>query len=200
MENFCKKGKLENKNGYDVCRAVNWRGNLRYDLTLLYAKNSLGELPRTFGHYHSEGFAEMFGVLEGKTMALMQKHGQEPDVVEEAYLIEASVGENFVILPNFGFTNINPSVAGNLLLYNWIDNNVENQYDFIKKYNGFCYRAIRGEGGGVKFEKNENYAKIPNLVRVKPKEAPKELRGLEFLSKPQKYKDYLTIENLYSIC
>ncbi|HDO23838.1 MAG TPA: hypothetical protein ENG99_01325 [bacterium] len=197
MENFCKKGKLENKNGYDVCRAVDWRGSLRYDFTLLYAKDSAGELPRTFGHYHTKGFAELFGVIKGETMALMQKHGREPNAIEEVYLIEAATGENLVILPNFGFTNINPDASQDLLLSNWIDNNVENQYGFIKKYDGFCYRAIRDSGGNIIFEKNKEYKKIPKLVKIKPRVIPKELRNMDFLNNPDKYSELLTIKNLY---
>ncbi|NOY35720.1 MAG: hypothetical protein GXP44_02280 [bacterium] len=197
MENFCEIGKIEKKGGYDVCRGEDRRGDLRYDLTLLYAKNSAGELPRTFGHYHSKGFAELFGVLKGKTMALMQKYGSEPNAIKEAYLIEAEASENLIILPDFGFTNINPDASRDLLLYNWIDIGVENQYDFIKEYDGFCYRAMRDEGGNIKFEKNENYAEVPELVRLKPKELPEELLDMIFLSEPEKYKDYLTIESLY---
>lgn len=197
MENFCEKGKIEKKDGYDVCREVDWRGNLRYDLTLLYAKNSAGEMPRTFGHYHSKGFAELFGVISGRTMALMQKHGQEPNSIEEVYLIEAGIGKSFIILPDFGFTNINPDVSQDLLLYNWINKNVENKYDLIKKYDGFCYRAINDGNGDVRFEKNDKYKEVPGLIRLKPKELPEELRDLNFLSEPEKYRDYLTIESLY---
>ncbi len=190
---------MEKKNGYDVCRAVERRGALRYDLTLLYAKSGAGELPRTFGHYHSEGFAELFKVIEGKTMVLMQRYGREPNVIKEAYLAEANEGENFIIPPDFGFTNINPDEAKDLLLSNWIDENVANRYEFIKKYGGFCYRAERTERGGVIFEKNENYGKIPELVKIKPNELPEELRNFDFLSHPGKYAEFLTIENLYNI-
>jgi len=198
MENFCEKGKIEKKNGYDVCRGEDRRGDLRYDLTLLYAGGVREgeEFPRTFGHYHSKGFAELFKVIEGRTMALMQKYEDEPNAIKEAYLVEAVAGENLIILPDFGFTNINPDES-DLLFSNWIDIGVENLYDFIKENNGFCYRAIRDGEKGVKFEKNENYKEVPELVRLKPKELPDELRDLQFLSEPEKYKDYLTIENLY---
>jgi len=47
------------------------------------------------------------------------------------------------------------------------------------------------------FEKNENYEDIPELVRLKPKQLPEQLSDLNFLSEPEKYNDYLTIENLY---
>ncbi len=100
-------------------------------------------------------------------------------------------------MPNFGFTNINRDKSKNLLFSNWVDVNVENQYDFIKKYNGFCYRLLKGADGNITFEKNENYKKIPKLVKLKPKDLPKELEDLDFLSNPEKYSEFLTIKNLY---
>ncbi len=198
MENFCKKGKIEKKGGYDVCRGEDRNGDLRYDLTLIYAKDVREgeEYPRTFGHYHSKGFAELFKVIEGRTMAIMQKHGNKPNAIEGAYLVEVKAGENFIILPDFGFTNINTEKT-DLLFSNWIDIGVENQYDFIKEFEGFCYRAARGNNGGVVFEKNENYGEVSELVRLKPKELPEQLRDLNFLSEPEKYRDYLTVDNLY---
>ncbi len=198
MEIFCEKGKIEKKSGYDVCRGEDHKGDLRYDLTLIYAKETpVGEeFPRTFGHYHSKGFAELFKVIEGRTMAIMQKYGSKPNVIDEAYLVEAEAEENFIILPDFGFTNINAENS-DLLFSNWIDIGVENQYDFIKEYDGFCYRAVRGADVGVKFEKNEKYASVPELVRLKPKELPEELHDLNFLSEPEKYKEYLTVDALY---
>jgi len=119
-------------------------------------------------------------------MAIMQKHGNKPNAIEEAYLLEAKTDENFIILPDFGFTNINAKKT-DLLFSNWINIGVENQYDFIKE----------GENGEVVFEKNENYEDIPELVRLKPKQLPEQLSDLNFLSEPEKYNDYLTIENLY---
>jgi len=199
MENFCKVGKMENKNGYDVCRGVKSDGDLRYDLTLIYAKDEQGELPRTTGHYHTKGFAELFEVIEGRTMVLMQKHKKEPNDIDKVYIIEAKAGEKLIVLPDFGFTNINAEKSENLLLSNWVDIKVENKYDFIKQYSGFCYRALRGENDGIIFEKNDEYQEVPEVIRVRPKEFPKELEDLDFLSNPEKYKNFLTIEHLYEV-
>ncbi len=218
---FCEKGKIEHKIGYDVCRGKDWQGELRYDLTLIYpvknktsetsalpsarisngvyAKGTTKELPRTFGHYHTQGYAELFEVIEGTTMALMQQFGAESDIIERVYLIEASKGDKFIILPDFGFTNINPDKAKNLLFSNWINTNVENQYDSIKKYNGFCYRALRGGNGNIIFKKNENYKKIPELIKLRPKKLPKELKNLDFLNHPEKYKDILRVDKLFKL-
>jgi len=67
----------------------------------------------------------------------MQKHGNKPNAIEEAYLLEAKTDENFIILPDFGFTNINAKKT-DLLFSNWINIGVENQYDFIKEFKGLA--------------------------------------------------------------
>jgi oxalate decarboxylase/phosphoglucose isomerase-like protein (cupin superfamily) len=160
MENFCKIGKIEHKEGYDVCRGVKQQGELRYDLTLLYPG------AQTAGHYHTSGFPELFEVLSGRAVFLIQRN-------EETYAIEAEEKEKIIVLPDFSIRTINPSPENNLIVSNWIDNNVKNIYNAFEK--------------------------IPEPVRLKPKQLPKELETLEFLTEPEKYKEFLTIENLYEI-
>ncbi|MFH0803649.1 MAG: glucose-6-phosphate isomerase family protein [Candidatus Tagabacteria bacterium] len=187
MENFCQIGKLEKKHGYDVCRGEKRRGDLRYDLTLLYPKTS------TFGHFHTKGHAELFEVLSGQAMFFMQRHGKLPKFVKEAYLVEAKKNEKIIVLPNFSITTINPKKNKKLIVSNWINNKVKNDYSIFKKLKGPCYKKA-----GKEFEKNKNYKKIPNLIRLRPKKLPAKLKNLNFLNNPKKYKKILTIKNLYT--
>lgn len=158
MENFCKIGKLEKKNGYDVCRDIKRSGNLRYDLTKIFPGC------HTAGHYHAPGFPELFEVLSGQAVFLIQRN-------EETYAIEAEEKEKIIVPPEFSIRTINPSPENNLIVSNWIDDNVKNIYNAFEK--------------------------IPEPVRLKVKQLPKELETLEFLSNPGKFKNILTIENLY---
>ena len=158
MENFCKIGKLEHKDGYDVCRDIKRQGSLRYDLTLLFPRRY------TIGHYHTPGFTELFEVLSGQAKFLIQKN-------EETYEIEAKEKEKIVVLPDFSIRTINPSTENNLIVSNWIDDKVENIYNAFKN--------------------------MQEPIKLKPKPLPKELENLEFLTQPGKYKEVLTIENLY---
>lgn len=217
MENFCEKGKIESRTLgalapvlrektseegrviYDVCRGEKEKDNLRYDLTKIFAGKIGRELPKTFGHYHGGGMAELFEVIEGKTLAIMQKQGAEPNIIEEVYLVESGEGEKFIIPPEFGFDNTNPSQAADLIFSNWISKSVENQYEHVKNLHGLCYYIIQDEKDNMVFEKNENYERVPELIKIKPKELPEELENLDFLNHPEKYKDILTIKNLYTI-
>ena len=164
MENFCQIGKLEHKDGYDVCRDIKRRvspaGELRYDLTLLFPGR------HTVGHYHKPGFPELFEVLSGNALFLTQSRE-----AQKTYLIEAKEKDKVVILPEFSIRTINPSKDKELIVSNWIDDSVKNIYNAFEK--------------------------IPEPVRLRAKQLPKEFETLEFLSNPRKFKNILTIENLY---
>lgn len=164
MENFCKIGKLEIKEGYNVCRGEDWKaspaGELRYDLTLLYPGK------QTAGHYHTPEFPELFEVLSGNASFLTQSRD-----AQKTYLINAKEKEKIVILPEFSIRTINPSNEKDLIVSNWIDDKVKNDYLAFKN--------------------------LQEPIKLKPKELPKELENLDFLNNPEKYSQLLTIENLY---
>jgi oxalate decarboxylase/phosphoglucose isomerase-like protein (cupin superfamily) len=160
MENFCQRGKIEHKDGYDVCRGVEWQSDLRYDLTLLYPDR------QTAGHYHTSGFPELFEVLSGNALFLTQNSG-----APKTYLISAKEKEKIVILPEFSIRTINPSKDKELMISNWISDKTTNDYNAFKN--------------------------LQEPIKLKPKKLPKELENLDFLNNPEKYKNILTIENLY---
>ena len=121
MENFCENGKLEHKNGYDVCRAVDERDGLRYDLTLLRPS------AQTSGHYHLGAEPELYEVQSGQALFLIQSHN-----VQETYLIEAKEKEKVIIVPGFSMRTINPATENELIISNWVANKVKNDYNAFK--------------------------------------------------------------------
>jgi len=201
MENFCKVGKLEEKivnnvSRYDVCRGEKSIEKLRYDLTLIYPERFGEELPRTAGHYHTKGQCELFEVISGKkALFFIQRYENNPQIIKETYLIEAGEKEKVIIFPNFSITSINPEKNKELLLSNWINIDVKNEYEYFKNLGG-CY-LIKEINNSIEFEKNKNYEKIPELILLKPKKFPAELKNLDFLNNPGKYKKFLTIKNCY---
>ena len=121
MENFCKNGKLEHKNGYDVCRAVDERDGLRYDLTLLHP------YAQTSGHYHLGAEPELYEVQSGQALFLTQDRE-----AKKTYIIEAEEKEKVVFPPGYSMRTINPSNEKELAISNWIDNKVKNDYNAFK--------------------------------------------------------------------
>lgn len=161
MENFCKKGKIEHKEGYGVCRGENRQGGLRYDLTLLYPG------VQTLGHYHFGNEPELYEVQSGQALFLTQNRD-----ASQTYIIEAKKKDKIVFPPGFSMRTINSSKDKELIISNWVDDRVENNYDAFKN--------------------------LQEPIKLKPKQLPKELEDLKFLTQPEKYKDFLTIEKLYA--
>lgn len=160
MENFCERGKLEVKEGYEVCRDVERHGELRYDLTLLYPSS------QTLGHCHFGNEPELYEVLSGQANFLTQNRE-----AKKTYIIEAKEKDKIVFPPGHSMRTINPSGEKELLISNWINDKVKNDYNAFKN--------------------------LQEPIRLKPKQLPSELKDLEFLSNPEKYAEILTIENLY---
>lgn len=185
---------------YDVCRGENKKslpqGELQYDLTRIYPGTINDEFHKTAGHYHSEGYAELFEVLEGELITILENGGTEEEA-SEAYAVKASVGDSVIILPDFGFCSINPSLNKELVISNWIDTRARNVYEAIEKNHGLCYYMINTSSEEVSPVKNPAYQGTPELIWLKPKKLPQELESLEFLSSPNAYKEFLTIEKLY---
>jgi len=160
MEDFCKVGKLEKKEGYDVCRGEKRQGELRYDLTKLLPGS------HTLGHFHFGNEPELYEVISGEAGFLIQDREEQ-----KTYLIKAKEKEKVVIPPNFSMRTINLSNNKELIISNWINEKVKNDYNAFKN--------------------------IQKPIELRPKKFPKELENLDFLTHPEKYKKFLTIENLY---
>ncbi len=160
MVNFCEKGKLEHKDGYDVCRGEKRQGELRYDLTKIFPGR------QTLGHYHLGNEPEFYEVHFGQAEFLMQNRSGK-----KTYLVKARGKEKIVILPGFSMRTINPSSDNELIISNWVNDKVKNDYNAFKK--------------------------IQKPKKLKPKKLPEELENLDFLNNPEKYKNTLTIKKLY---
>lgn len=191
----------QDKVAYDVCRGedkkISTEGDLQYDLTKIYPGVVGKELYKTAGHYHSGGYAELFEVIEGELITILQKDDEAEGEVSEAYAVKARPGDRVIILPDYGFCSINPSTEKELIISNWIDTKAQNQYEIIEKNRGLCYYITNTGSTGVSPIKNPAYKKAPELIWLKPQKLPKELESLDFLSNPLKYKTFLTINKLY---
>ena len=204
---IARKEDVKTKNGLKI----------RYDLTLISPGKIGRELPKTFGHYHPRdsegvGYPEVYEVLSGRAWWLVQlPQKNNPKAIEEIYLAEAWEGEKVLIPPDFGFASINPD-GRELIMANWVSSEFENDYEIFKNLRGAAYYLLESaDGDSVEFEKNSYYEKTPEIIKLRPREIPelglirrvplyqaiKEHKNLEFLTKPEKYLDVLTIDNCF---
>lgn len=165
-KNWAKKA--PNFKLYYIWRGIKEKNDLRYDITIIPPKMLGKEFVKTKGHYHIGNYGELYKVLAGKGIFLIQKKNQK-----EVYFVKAKKGEYVLIPPNFGHTTINPS-SKILKIGNWISKNCQSDYKSIEKKKGFCYYyTVSG------WIKNKNYKKVPKLKEKKPlKSFPKNLNFL----------------------
>jgi len=163
------------------------------------------EYVKTAGHYHpcvphtDVSYPELYEVLEGEAHYLLQKC--EEDAITDAILIKAGEGEKVIIPPGYGHITINASLR-RLRMANWVARDFES-----------LYAPIREKGGGAYFfldrgiVQNPSYVQVPEIRLCKPaniKGLPrskevyglvKDIRKLEFLTKPHEYE--WVFEKLY---
>ncbi len=174
-----------NINLYSMYRGLENNGELRYDITVLSAETLGDEFNKTKGHYHIGAYPELYMVLEGQAIYLLQKRNDAGDI-EDVYAVKVKKGECAIMPPFYGHVTINPSESEELKMANWVSDNCKSDYSLFEKNQGACYYYVKtaasaealGEGTWIK---NENYKNVPELRFEEPlKSIPQDL---EFLNK-----------------
>lgn len=181
--------------------------NLSYDITVLPPAMIGKEFNKTVGHYHAYkpgthfAFPEIYQVLHGKALFLLQKMDPEFKEVISVIAMEAKEGEKVIYPPNYGhiIVNIGPEV---LVTANWVGDHFERMYDPISKMRGMDYYVVADESLGHRFVPNKSYKSHPQ-VRILSRKFMHNFsimqegsmyslgiadpKSLEFLNHPEKY-------------
>lgn len=112
------------------------------------------EYPKTFGHYHLDGFAETYHVDSGKGIVVLQDE-------KNVFLKKVGTGEEIIIPASFDHCWIN---IGSVPLILYDDHqNPQADYEKIKNKHGMAYYII-SENGQPKAIPNPHYQNPPKLV------------------------------------
>jgi len=159
----------DNFEAYYMYRGVEERKGLRYDITDIPFKMFGKEYPKTKGHYHPSGYGEIYIVLEGKAIYLLQNKD-----LTDIVAIETNPGEVVIIPSGYGHVTINPGEK-KLRMANWVSPAFDSQYEPILEKSGGTY--FYTTDGWIK---NPNYKNIPELRYESPeKEIPSDLNFLK---------------------
>lgn len=154
---------------YYMYRGIKETGELRYDITVIPPRMLGQEFVKTKGHEHAGAYGEVYTVLEGQALYLLQKYAGGK--IEDVYAVKAKKGETVVIPPHYGHITINPSKKETLKEANWVCKTCKNVYDSFLEKQGACY-YFTNKG----WIKNKQYARIPKLRFEKAlKSMPKNL-------------------------
>jgi glucose-6-phosphate isomerase len=173
----------ENFELYYMYRGVEKNDDLRYDITIIPARMMGAEFVKTKGHYHLNNWQEIYTVLEGTAIYLMQKRNAKGDI-EDSYFVKTEKGESVIIPKGYGHVTINP-LDKELKMANWVSENCKVDYLPYEKLQGACYYYIEGPASAEGFGegtwvKNENYKNLPELREEKPlKSLPEDLDFLK---------------------
>ena len=145
---------------------------IRYDITVIPARDLCGEHVKTKGHYHPEneagvGYPEVYEVLSGVAHYLLQSRSHS-DVV----LVSAQKGDLVVIPPGYGHITINPSREATLVMANVVSTGFESEYGEYETMQGAAYYETR-EGT---LERNPRYGTMPPVREMSA--AATDLTGL----------------------
>lgn len=167
---YDKKWGKENKNykAYYMYRGIDKKNGLRYDITEIPFKMFGEEYPKTKGHYHPGDYGEIYQVLEGNAIYLLQNKN-----LTDVVTIETNPGEVAIIPPGYGHVTVNPGPS-KLKMANWVSPNFNSLYKPIEKKHGAAY-FYTAKG----WIKNKNYKGLPDLRKEDPEE--KMPKNLEFL-------------------
>ena len=145
---------------YYMYRGIKQKGDLRYDITVIPPRMLSQEFTKTKGHEHSNKYGEVYIILKGQAIYLIQKW--KKNRVDDVYAVKARRGDIVVIPPYYGHITINP-VKEELKEANWISKKCKNIYNLFEKKRGACYYYTKRG-----WAKNKNYKKIPKLRFEKP--------------------------------
>ena len=172
---------------------------LRYDITVIPPRMMGCEFVKTAGHYHPfvpgtiTTFPEIYEVLNGEAHYLMQK--PEDDQIKDVILVKAGEGDKVIIPPGYGHITINASNKV-LKMANWVACDFNAAYAPIKEKGGGAYFILKN---GI--VKNPKYSSVPEIRLLEPSNFKeigldkrkemyglvRDIRKLEFLTKPQEY-------------
>jgi glucose-6-phosphate isomerase len=191
------------------------KNHLRYDITVLEEGRIGDEFVKTVGHYHpfkagtQTRYPEIYEVIHGHALFVMQKIGNSVNSVDAVYLVLAEVGEKAVMLPGTGHITVN---LGNtpLVMANFVSDDFNSVYEPYRERRGAAY-YILSRDGGIYILQNGAYDPIPEPRVLKPREiflglslgvplyvaASEDLERLRWLNFPEECEEELTVESLF---
>lgn len=126
-----------------------------------------GEYVKSSGQYHPPtppsgmGTPEIYTVLSGTGLFLLQKARPPYDRIEDVILVEVQAGETVIVPPDYGHLQINPLPEPLVFSYAVMDG-MKGQYKPFKKRQGAaCYVMENGRDGGYRCVANPRYPEAP---------------------------------------
>lgn len=140
---------------YEMYRGLKRTGGMRYDLTIIPPQMLGEEFIRTKGNQNSDNLPELYQVLEGEAVFLLQR--AKAKTIEEILVIKARENEFIHVPGDCSVVIINPGKK-TLKIANWVSEENRNIYQELEKMGGMGYfYTLAG------WRKNPAYEKVPPI-------------------------------------
>lgn len=117
---------------YTMKRGIKFKGDLRYDITIIPPLIINGQYNKTKGHIHTSGHKEIYKVLDGTGLFILQKG-------LEFLTYKLKKGQKLEIPAKYYHATINPMRNKTLTLANWVHRNCVSDYKYIEKKKGMRF-------------------------------------------------------------
>lgn len=142
------------------------------------------EFLKTPGHYHApvapSGMAtpEIYQVLTGRGLFLLQRSEHPCDVVDDVIAVEAAAGELVVVPPDYGHMTAN--LGNEVLVFEaFLIAGVQPLAEPYAQRRGGAYYCVASGDGTPKLIPNNRYDRLPPARRLEPLRWPVPPRGAE---------------------
>lgn len=147
------------------------------NLTVIAEGRIASEYPKTFGHYHSHPVGEVYHLVAGEGILILQKKFLEdgkwlPERVTEVVLIKAQPGDEICITPEWGHSWSNIGDLPLLTFDDWRTGHTPRDYEAIEKLTGLAYYLINHDGQPMPVP-NPNYVNLPAPIWLTAEEFKK---------------------------
>ena len=134
----------------------------------LYGK----EYCKTYGHYNLANTTEIYNLVSGEGVMLMQKKHIEngvwiPEMVDEFFLVNLSLGDELIIASEYAHSLSNLGSKPLITFDDWQYGHTEADYKEIKALQGMAFYLLNENG--LKIVPNPRYKNLPTpkIVTVK---------------------------------
>ncbi|RIB35657.1 MAG: hypothetical protein BXU00_00965 [Candidatus Nanoclepta minutus] len=149
---------------------------IRHDITVVPNKMVGKEYNKTFGHYHPDNYPELYEVIRGEAIFIMQSRD-----FKSLILIRAKRGDQILILPGYGHVMVNvgrePLITSNLVYWDF-----ESDYSVFRERRGAMVYITED---GIKV--NDSYPLDFEIIKLEAKKIFEENIYKEFINNPKKF-------------
>ncbi len=132
------------------------------NITILLPQMLDQEYAKTYGHYHLNQSEELYQIIYGEGLVLLQKKNSQGELTE-INLVTAFKGETVKIPGDCGHALINIGRSLLITVDNYDSEKEVHDYDSITVKHGLGYYIVKGEKNGWKAIPNPKYHNLPIL-------------------------------------